>query len=94
MKLSEWEEYVETNNQGNFSLQDSILAICEEAGEVAGWHKKSVRRKNSSYRDEHLAEELGDVIYYVTRVAHMKGWDLKLIFDMCRLKNDNKLRSK
>ncbi len=92
MKLSEWEEYVKDHSKGNLTLQDSILAICEEAGEVAGWHKKSVRRKNPSHRDEHLAEELGDVLYYVTQVAHHKGWDLKLIFDMCRLKNDNKLR--
>lgn len=92
MKLSEWEEYVRKSDKGNFTLQDSILAVCEEAGEVAGWHKKAIRRKNPSFRDEHLAEELGDVLFYVTRVCHQKGWSLRMAMDMCQLKNENKLR--
>jgi NTP pyrophosphatase (non-canonical NTP hydrolase) len=45
------------------------LAICEEAGEVAGKLKK-LSRGDGNITVEQIVNELGDVLYYVTKLAH------------------------
>lgn len=78
MKLKEWYKWVEENSSEKLDLAYGVIALNEEAGEVAGWYKKYVLRENKvGLTEDDLASELGDVLYYLTRIANLKGWTLK-----------------
>lgn len=54
------------------------LALNGEAGEVAEWVKKvELRGRPGDLTDEDLLLELGDVLWYLTRMAQIKGWTLE-----------------
>lgn len=66
--------------------QDSVypvLGLASEAGEVAGKVKKFIR-DGGDYRVMHqeLAQELGDVLWYVAAIARDIGYDLSVIASM------------
>lgn len=65
------------------------LAICEEAGEVAGKLKK-MSRGDGNITYEQIAYELGDVLYYVTKLGNSIGFPLNDLLIM----NINKLESR
>jgi NTP pyrophosphatase (non-canonical NTP hydrolase) len=78
MKVKEWHKWVEDNATEKLDLPYAVIALNEEAGEVAGWYKKAILRENKvGLTEEDLAYELGDVLYYLTRIANLKGWTLK-----------------
>ena len=58
------------------------LGLAEEAGEVAGKFAKAVR-DNSGHIDETtrklLAKELGDVLWFVSELSFLLGFDLSYI---------------
>jgi NTP pyrophosphatase (non-canonical NTP hydrolase) len=93
MNLANYQSFVERNASG---LADDdaycIIALNEEAGEVAGWYKKFVRRGNPKGKLEHkdLAFELGDVLWYLTKIAKNNGWTLEDIMVL----NHTKLTSR
>ena len=64
------------------------LGVAGEAGEVAEKVKKYYRDGNIATAD--IALELGDVLWYVTRLAAHLGWSLEDIMAM----NLTKLRSR
>lgn len=91
MKIKNYEEFV--LEQALMTVKDdaySVIGLCGESGEVAEWIKKAQFRKNRSYTEEMLKLELGDVIYYVTRLALNHGWTLKEIMS----DNMNKLMAR
>jgi NTP pyrophosphatase (non-canonical NTP hydrolase) len=50
-----------------------VLGLTNEAGEVAGKVKKIIRDKNKKLSDEdkiEIAKELGDVLWYLSVIAH------------------------
>lgn len=55
------------------------LGLASEAGEVAGKIKKSLRDGVNTYND--IADELGDVLWYVAVLADDLGIDLSKIAD-------------
>lgn len=60
------------------------LGLAGEAGEVAGKVKKILRDDNSVISLQHemaLADELGDVLWYLARLADTIGFDLGEIAD-------------
>jgi NTP pyrophosphatase (non-canonical NTP hydrolase) len=59
-------------------LTYSVLALCGEAGELANKLKKSLRA-GTAPDPAVLADELGDVLWYVAAVAHDLGMDLNQI---------------
>jgi len=75
---------------GATDLQDGnliyhVLGLTNEAGEVAGKVKKNIRDKGNVWdqvdRDA-LAQELGDVLWYLSRVASAVGYTLEEIAQM------------
>jgi NTP pyrophosphatase (non-canonical NTP hydrolase) len=54
------------------NLNYMILGLCNEAGEVAGKLKKSLRGDGQLERDK-LISELGDVLWYLAGAASVKG---------------------
>lgn len=83
MKKSDYEKWVNKRCKGYTDTNYCIIAINGEAGEVAEWYKKAVLRGNPTgeFTDEHLKLELGDLQFYITRLAHLKGWTLSDIMD-------------
>jgi NTP pyrophosphatase (non-canonical NTP hydrolase) len=65
------------------------LGLTGEAGEVAEIIKKNERHGKSINR-EHLREELGDVLWYLTVLAEMNGLTLAEI----AVENINKLKAR
>ena len=69
------------------------LGLCSEAGEVADKIKKSIRDKAGDLDEsdlEGLSKELGDVLWYVSTLAHELGLSLNTVAE----KNLDKLRSR
>lgn len=66
------------------------LCIAGEAGEVAEKLKKAYRDHGGKVDPDSMLKELGDVLHYLTRYAHLLGNDLE---DVAR-KNVEKLRDR
>lgn len=61
------------------------LGLCGEAGEVAEKLKKAIRKDKIEVTDEERAEllkELGDVVWYATRISQMIGSDIQTAVSM------------
>ena len=80
MKLNEYQD-----KAGKFQLagsppEERIFGLLEEAGEVAGAFKRMLR---GDYGPEvaaaRLEKELGDILWYLARVAADNGWTLEQI---------------
>ena len=61
-----------------------VAGLCSEAGEVAGKYKKIIRDKGGiiDVQDSYeLISELGDILWYVARIADTVGWDMADVID-------------
>lgn len=56
-------------------LINGVLGLVGEAGEVADLVKKHYYQDGRRL-DEHLLEELGDVLWYIAEIASAMGYDL------------------
>ena len=74
-------------SKDNLSL--GAMGISGEAGEVTDYLKKVVFHKHELSKEK-LAEELGDVLWYITYLASVIDYDLKDIAEI----NINKLKSR
>jgi len=59
----------------------AVLALCGEAGELANLVKKKFAYKKPITRDQ-IGDELGDVLWYVARVAQAYGLSLESVAHM------------
>ena len=62
-------------------LMNGVLGLCGETGEVADLVKKATFQGHI-LSHEKVAEELGDVAWYLAVTAHAVGYDLDTIFQM------------
>ncbi|MBR5877912.1 MAG: nucleoside triphosphate pyrophosphohydrolase family protein [Akkermansia sp.] len=69
------------NYENHGMLLNGVLGLCGESGEVADQVKKSIFQGHILDVD-HVAEELGDVAWYLAVTAHAIGYDLGDIFQM------------
>ena len=75
---SSWFHYPDCS-YANMDLAHAVTGLNEEAGEVAGLLKKQVFR-DKIRTDEQWMSELGDVLWYLTAVAVIKGFTLEDIW--------------
>ena len=70
--LEEYREFTRETSiyDPNDAFEYTILGLCSEAGEVAGKYKKFLR-DNTDWEilQDDIAKELGDVMWYVDRIA-------------------------
>ena len=62
-------------------FERAILGLCGESGEIAEKVKKSLR-DNTEIKNEDMALELGDCLYYIARIAEYYGYTLEEIARM------------
>lgn len=65
----------------NGKLLEGLMGLCGETGECIDIYKKSIFQGHPVDK-EHLAEELGDVAWYLAEAAGAIGYDLDDIFEM------------
>ena len=70
-------------------IENGILGLCGETGEIADAYKKHLYQGHEFDR-EHMAEELGDVCWYVAEMASGLGLPLEEIM----AQNIEKLRKR
>lgn len=80
--------YPEAGTGSNLELYYLAMGLTSEAGEVAGKVKKLLR--DGTYDPGGLAYELGDVCWYVARMADALGYNLSHILEI----NFNKLNKR
>lgn len=86
MRLNEYQdmraEYAVYPKKGNIEgLIYSVLALCGESGELANKLKKHLRAETTPNAIV-LADELGDVLWYVAAVAEELGINLETVAKM------------
>ena len=85
--------YVLVDTDMNHPLTFPVLALAGESGEVANKWKKILRDKGGEISEEDkmdMADELGDVLWYLTATASVLGFSLAEIIEM----NQEKLRQR
>lgn len=71
-----------TELEGMDAIYYLTMGLTSEAGEVAGKVKKALRDHEGridQQRSLAIADELGDVLWYVARLADELGWDLNQV---------------
>ena len=78
-ETTEYEKFVKEFAQDYVDEAYLVVALNEEAGEVAGWYKKYRLRGNPTgkFSMDDLKGELGDILYYLTRMANLNGWSIE-----------------
>lgn len=96
MTPTKYEKYVESRCQLCVTEPYLIIAINEEAGEIAGWYKKFVLRGNpvGNLSKDDLKGELGDLLFYLTRLGGLHGWSLVDIMQYNKTKLDDRVAKK
>lgn len=78
--IEEYQNFVAMDrNYGERDLYIMSVGLGEEAGEVLGWLKKQARDGDRVLRDLEL--ELGDTLYYLTKIADYHGFSLEEIME-------------
>jgi NTP pyrophosphatase (non-canonical NTP hydrolase) len=94
MTLKEYDDYVDSRCKAYVNPSYCVIALNGEAGEVAEWFKKYELRGNpvGDLSTEDLLGELGDVQFYLTRLAHEYGFTLEDVMQYNRAKLDNRVK--
>ena len=82
--LEEYREFTRETSiyDPNDAFEYTILGLCSEAGEVAGKYKKFLRDDTDwDILQDDIAKELGDVMWYVDRIADEFGLSLTTIME-------------
>ncbi len=91
MTLDEYQEKAGTFQIPSAPPEERVFGLLEEAGEIAGIFKRMLRGDYPVHEaGPKLAKELGDVLWYVARVAADNEWKLSDI----AIENINKLDSR
>jgi NTP pyrophosphatase (non-canonical NTP hydrolase) len=94
MRLYDYEAFVDEMWKGQ-TVHYTMIALAGEVGELCNLHKKGMRDP-TKYHDydydwhEKLMSELGDVLYYLTRVCHEHSTTLGAVMEA----NVEKLRAR
>lgn len=96
MTIPQYEKWVKSTKKKYNTKEYSVIALNEEAGEVAGFWKKYRLQGNpeKGFTKKDLALELGDVLKHLTFLALFNGWSLKTIMQMSVQKHKEELEDK
>lgn len=88
MDTSEIELFAEETDVGYAEVNPAyyVIGACGEVGEIAELHKKQMRNPNLDGFQDKLAKEIGDVLWYLSRLANTNGLTLAECWDRTRAK--------
>lgn len=96
MKISEYQKRAYTSLNDHESDKDRnlnwLIGLSEEAGEVLNMFKHHYWGGEEVNKEE-LAQELGDVLWYLSAVASHNGIDLEASAELNILKLENRYKS-
>ena len=75
-----WAEFPVREGCNIYGLEGRFIAatgLAEEAGEVLGKLKKEVRDGLTNSLGTEVLKELGDTLFYLTKIADFYGWSLQ-----------------
>jgi len=89
-----WEEYSKWVSTRMFTDPDKMamlgpVGLSGEAGEVLELYKKHYFHGKEIDRTK-LLHELGDVVFYLTAILNMEGWNLELVMRANNIKLENR----
>lgn len=94
MTLSEYQDRAAGTDVGQASRHEAlnygIVALCGEAGELANKWKKVLRKDGDTFPTEVFVDELGDVLWYLAKIAR----DLSVTLEVVGARNLEKLQSR
>lgn len=97
MEMDNYQEYIKKfviTTRGTGELEASY-GLLEEAGEVAACYKRFYRNDNAEFAEaifrDNLIKELGDVLFYITRLAEINGYSLAQVAQANLDKLDDRL---
>lgn len=95
MTTTEYQAWVEARCRPYTDENYCIIALNGEAGEVAEWYKKYKLRENPTglLSREDLKKELGDVQFYLTRLASLNGWTIEDIMNANKAKIEERIEA-
>jgi NTP pyrophosphatase (non-canonical NTP hydrolase) len=80
MRMDQYQELAGKYQSKKAPPEERLMGLLEEAGEVAGVFKRFLRGDNTHEETmQKLEKELGDVLWYLSRVAADNGWTLSSI---------------
>ncbi len=85
MTINEYQKLAMTTINPSLSERDvlinGVMGLCGESGEVIDIVKKHLSQGHPLDK-EHIAQELGDVAWYLAELATVLGYDLEAILQM------------
>lgn len=75
---------------GDYNWEHCFSGLVAEVGEVAEKYQKAFRANMAGPNAEDVAKELGDVLWYLTALAHWLDFDLYQIAIMNEAKLDSR----
>ena len=85
MTLNQYQNEVESFAKPYMTEQYCVIGLGGESGEVLEWYKKFILKSNMIKKpltEEDLILELGDILFYLTRLADIKGYSLQEVMDL------------
>lgn len=82
MNHQQYEEFVREAWNATNTPEYTVIALAGEAGEVANAYKKHCLRVRGDRRHSavnHVPDELGDLLYYLVRLAYEMDYSLEQI---------------
>ena len=95
--MTTYEKFVKEESMPYMTDQYCIIGIGGEAGEVLEFYKKYVLKGNNVKKpleEEDLILELGDVLFYLTKLASIKGYSLQQVMDLNIKKHKSEKKDK
>ncbi len=90
MTLNEYQSRVQRTFQGkNACLENALLGIAGEAGEIVDYVKK-VKYQGHPYDPKVMLDEMGDLLFYIANLARICGYTLQEIAEH----NEQKLHAR
>ena len=92
MTINEYQELAQRTSSTDMlctKIENGILGLCGETGEIADVYKKYVFQQHN-FDEAHMVEELGDVCWYVAELATGLGVTLEKVMEQ----NVEKLRKR
>ncbi len=90
MTLDDYQAMAQRTFQGeNACLENAILGIAGEAGEIVDYVKK-VKYQGHTYDSQVMLDEMGDLLFYLANLARICGFTLQQVAE----RNETKLRER